>query len=205
MATPKRFQVVLKRPTQAAAIVTWAKAIVQALEGDPTTYPTPTPPLSQVKADIDAFNEAHIATLTRTQGTVAARRVTLDALLIDFDGLRQYVQSLASTDPDNAGTIITSALMYPRQSRAKGKAPLAVRPAPSSGYAVVIAKAVKNAAHEWAYSLDGGETWIVVPSSLQAKVTVGPLKLGVLAKFRHRVVTKTGPGEWDDPVSLIVV
>jgi hypothetical protein len=205
LGAPKRLLVVLRRPASPSKLIIWAQAIVEALAGNPSLYPKPVPPLSQVTADIEAFGAAHVVALSRATGKVEARTALLWPLLADLAALQQFVQSLADADPENAAEIITRAGMSVRKPRAKGKAPLVARAGANTGFVDVIAKAVKNAAHEWAYSLDGGQTWIGMPTSLQAKVKVGPLTPGTLAKFRHRVVTKTGPGDWDDPVSLMVV
>jgi hypothetical protein len=186
-------------------LIIWARAIVAALAANPTMFPKPVPPLAQVTADIEAFDDAHVVALSRASGKVEARDAELLPLLADLDALKQFVQSLADADPENAEAIITKAGMSVRKRRASGKVALVARAGANTGFVDVIAKAVKNAAHEWAYSLDGGQTWLGMPTSLQAKVKVGPLTPGTLAKFRHRVVTKTGPGDWDDPVSLMVV
>jgi hypothetical protein len=186
-------------------MVVWARAIVAVIGDNPSMYPKPVPPLAQVTAHIDAFDDALVASHTRAVGSVAERQAVGVTLIADFDALRQFVQSLADADTENASAIITTAGMTVRKARSKGKAPLVARPSSNSSYVDLIAKAVKNAAHEWGHSTDGGTTWISEPTSLQSKVRVGPLPLGVLVKFRHRVVTKIGPGDWDDPVSLIVV
>lgn len=205
VALPVRLHVVLRRPSSPGKLIIWAKAIVNAMAANPLMYPKPVPPLAQLTSHIDAFAAAHVATQNRTVGLVAVRNEQLPALLADLDAIQHYVQSLADADPENAAPIITTAGMSVRKRRSAGKAPFVVRPSGYTGYVDAIVKAVKNAAHEWAYSLDGGTTWISAPTSLQSKVKLGPLTPGTLAKFRHRVVTKTGPGDWDDPVSLMVV
>lgn len=58
--------------------------------------------------------------------------------------------------------------------------------------------------YEWQYSTDGGHTWVVVPSTLQARTTVSGLTPGATVQFRVRPVTKTGEGDWSQPTSLIV-
>ena len=56
----------------------------------------------------------------------------------------------------------------------------------------------------YAYSTDGGKTWVAAPPSLQAKTTVTGLPAGTSVQFRYRAVTKTGAEDWSTPVTLLV-
>jgi hypothetical protein len=40
---------------------------------------------------------------------------------------------------------------------------------------------------------------------MQAKTTIAGLTVGTTVYVRHRPVTKTGPGDWSQPVSMTVV
>jgi hypothetical protein len=69
---------------------------------------------------------------------------------------------------------------------------------------LVAASAGRRASYEWQYSTDGGKTWVMAPSTLQAKTTVTGLTPGATVDFRYRPVTKTGEGNWSQTVQLIV-
>jgi hypothetical protein len=69
----------------------------------------------------------------------------------------------------------------------------------------LIAKAIQGArAYEWQYSVDGGVTWINLPTTAQANTTVSGLKPGVVTHFRFRVLTKDGLSDWGDAVDHLV-
>jgi hypothetical protein len=62
----------------------------------------------------------------------------------------------------------------------------------------------QRASYEWQYSTDGGKTWIAAPVTIQAKTTVAGLVPAATVLFKYRPVTRTGEGNWSEPVSLIV-
>jgi hypothetical protein len=74
-----------------------------------------------------------------------------------------------------------------------------------SGSVKVVAKSTPGArSHEWQISTDGGKTWTNGTPSAQATTTMTGLQPGVLTTFRQRVITKTGPSDWSQPVTALV-
>lgn len=74
-----------------------------------------------------------------------------------------------------------------------------------SGVIELVAKSLSDReAHEWWISLDKGLNWTVLTPTLQAKTKVEGYPRGTLLTFRHRVILKDGPGNWnlDDVVVL---
>jgi len=64
--------------------------------------------------------------------------------------------------------------------------------------------AARRASYEWQSSLDGGKTWTILPTTLQAKTTVSGLTLGATVMFRSRPVTRTRKGGWSQLTSIVV-
>ncbi len=88
-----------------------------------------------------------------------------------------------------------------RKRQNPAKPPLAAKH-PSIGTVLLVAKAIQGAkTNDWAYSLDGGKTWIRAPASTGAHTTVTGLQSATVVTFRHRVVTKAGPQDWGQPIS----
>ncbi len=83
--------------------------------------------------------------------------------------------------------------------------PLAVKAGATSGSVKVVAKATKGAkASDWQYSLDGGKTWVALPSTTKASTSVSNLTPGTTVQFRQRVLTKAGASDWSVPVPHVV-
>jgi hypothetical protein len=154
---------------------------------------------------------AAIATLQNAQtafkahlGTRGARDDAATALKQLMQQLRGYVEIVASANPAQASTIAQDAAMALKKSPTRHKSDLAVKGV-ASGSVKVVAKALKGAkANEFQYSTDGGKTWIGAPVSTQAHATITGLQPGTTVSYRHRPITKAGPGDWSQTVTGIV-
>ncbi len=204
--SPKAPQVVLRRPHTAVAVLALAKAIYDALETNKGMFPSPNPPMPTFLADINAFDVAQTATHTRTKGTVEARDAKLAVVLSDLGQIRAYVQKVVDADPANAATIAQNAGLSLRKSSARSKTDLSAKPNKkvSGSVDVVVKVGGVKASHEWQYSTDG-KSWTNASPTMQAKTTIPGFTPGTTVFFRHRAVTKTGPDNWSQAVSMIVV
>jgi len=198
--------VVVHRPQRISGFLTLVKAISQSMAAAPSTFPTPNPSLAQFNSDIAAFDAAETTAKTRTPGAAQTRDLKRALVLVDLDHEIAYVQSVVDANPTNAGTIAAAAGMSLRKVASRTKAPLAVKASTTSGSVKLVAKAVaKHTSNEWQYSVDGGKTWVSAPPTTQSKTTIPNLSPGVLTQFRSRAILKTGPSNWSDPVTLMVV
>ena len=85
---------------------------------------------------------------------------------------------------------------------AVSKPPLAVKlTTVLQGTVHLVAKATKSTANLWQYSADGGKTWIDLPQTTKAVTTLASLTPGVSVTVRQRALTKTGMGDWSQPVT----
>jgi len=81
----------------------------------------------------------------------------------------------------------------------------AIAQGPISGSIHIVApSAGGRAAYDWQYSTDGGKTWIDLPTTLQAKTSASGLAAASTVTARYRVATKTGEGDWSQPLSFLV-
>jgi hypothetical protein len=195
---------VLVLPKTVPALITYAQSVATAMTGNPS-FPSPAPALATVTAGMNALHDAESAALARTKGAVAARNDKRLALVTLLQQLRGYIQTVADTDLETAATVIQSAGIAVKKAPArKPRVFDAVQGAMSGSAKLVAASAGRRAAYEWQYSTDGGKTWVMAPSTLQAKTTVTGLTPGATVDFRYRPVTKTGEGNWSQTVQLIV-
>ena len=179
-------------------------AIVSAMTENKGTFVTPNPALALVSGHLGDLQTAQANVQTHAVGLVAIRDAKKAIVVTDMRQLRTYVQQLVDANPAEAETIATQAAMTLRKSPQVHKSDLAVKHL-VSGSVQITAKAVAGAhAHEWQFSVDGGKTWTSVPASLQAHTTIVGLQVGVMTQFRHRDITKSGPGDWSQPISALV-
>jgi hypothetical protein len=202
--TDHRSIVVLKLPTPVQALITYAIGIVKAMTGNPS-FPTAAPTLVTVTTAINDLQTAEAAALARTKGAVITRNEKRTALVALLQQLKGTIQAAADANVENGASIIASAGVAVRKTVVHAPRVFGAKPGAVTGSAkLVAASAGHRASYEWEYSIDGGKTWVTLPVTLQAKTTVVGLAAGSTAQFRYRGVTKTGEGNWSQPVSLLV-
>jgi hypothetical protein len=203
--TGPRSLVVLHLAKPVPAFITQATNIATRMTGNPY-FPTPTPNLALITAAIGTLQTAEATAVSRIKGAAAARNQRRKELVALLEQLRTYVQTVADADEANAPAIIESAGFSLRKKATHTPRVFAAKPGPNSGVAVVVtASAGKPASYDWQYSIDGGKTWVLLTSTLQAKTTVAGLTPGVVAQFKYRVVTRLGATDWSQPVSLTIL
>jgi hypothetical protein len=191
-------------PKSVPALITYAQSVVTAMTGNPS-FPSPVPTLAVVAAAIAALHAAESTALARTKGAVAARNDKRVALVTLLQQLRGYIQTVADADVETATTVIQSAGIAVKKVPANRPRVFVAEQGAASGSAKLIAaSAGRRASYEWQYSTDGAKTWLMAPSTIQAKTTVVGLTPGATVEFRYRPVTKTGEGNWSQTVQLIV-
>jgi hypothetical protein len=194
---------VLKMPTSAKKVAAFAQHVVTSLTNNPS-FPSPTPPLATISADIDALDTAEAAVLSRTKGAVEVRNLKLAAVRSDLEHLLSYVQQVADANTTTAEAVIQSAGMSVRKVTLRNKAPLAVSQGKVAGEAHLIAKSAGHrAAYEWQFSTDQ-KTWTNAPSTLQAKTDIPGLTVATTYFFRVRPVLDTGEQNWSSLVSIVM-
>jgi hypothetical protein len=194
----------LKLPTKTSALTAYAQGIVTAMTYN-QEFPNPTPPLTTVTTAINDFQVAETAALSRTKGAAATRNAKRTALVQLLEQLKTYVQTVADANLDKGAAVVQGAGMAIRKTAVHVPRVFAVKEGAVSGSVKVhAAAAARRASYDWEYSVDGGKTWVSTPSSLQAKTTVSGLAVGTTVQFRYRPVTKTGPGDWSQPLSILV-
>jgi hypothetical protein len=194
---------VLKLSKKIKNIITFANSVSTSMAGN-AYFPSPTPPLATLDADVTALNTAETAVLSRVKGATQNRNAKLAKVHGDLENIRTYVQTRADADPSNATAIIESAGMTVRKVTLHDKPVLTVKEGSVSGTVNLVAKAAGHrAAYGWQYSTDQ-KTWTTLPSTLQAKTGVSGLTTGTVYYFRVQPLIKSGEENWSQVVALLV-
>jgi hypothetical protein len=194
----------LMLPKKVPALITYAQGIVKAMTGN-VYFATPSPMLASVSQAISDLQVAETAVLARTKGAATTRNDKRTALLTLLQELRGYIQAQADANMDTGASIIESAGIAVKKAAVRAPRVFAVKPGAVSGSVKLVThSAGHRASYEWQYSTNGGQAWVTMPSTLQAKTSVLGLTAGSTVEFRYRPVTKTGEGDWSQPISLLV-
>ena len=202
---PRRTIAVLKLPEyEVPLLCTQARGIVLKMTGN-AFFPTPRPSLATLTSAIADLSEAQTATLSKTSGTVALRNEKRVVLVTLLQRLLAYVQATADANVEQAVSIIEGAGMSVKQPRTVNPRVFKAKPGRVSGEVdLETPSAGDDASYEWAYSLDGGITWLSLPPTTQASTTATGLKPGATVHFRYRAVTNDGVRDWSQAVWIIV-
>jgi len=196
--------VVLNLPKPIREHIICVTGIADGIEAHATTFPTPSPSLKQVRKNLDALSAAQAAFQT-FMGTVAAREAARKVSVTDAKGLHAYVQGIATANPEQAEIIAAYASMTVRKTPLRHKPDLVVKQLVSESVKLVAKRINGGRAYEWEYSLDGGKTWIRLPTTTRATTVVLGLESGTVVWFRSRaILRKTGQTDWCQPVSHLV-
>jgi hypothetical protein len=208
MTTAKRINravAVLKLSERITVLINEAQGIVAAMTTNAAIFPAPAPPLATITAAIADLATAETAALARTKGAAANRNDKKAALVQLLEQERTYVQTVSDANMENGTTTIQNAGMSVRKPVVHGPRVFAAKPGAVSGSVKLVApSAARRASYEWEYSINGGQAWVSLPVTLQAKTTLSGLAAGTTVMFRYRGVTKTGEGDWSLPTSLMV-
>jgi hypothetical protein len=175
------------------------------MAGNIAQFPNPTPTLKAVDSAVSDLEKAQAAVLARVKGSTEQRAAKRAALVQLIDALRSYVQGVSDLDPANSAAIIQSAGFAVRKVPAHRARVFAVTQGAMTGSVKVVAPiGAKRASYDWQWSTDGGKTWQLAPSTLQAKTTLQGFAAGSTVSFRYRVTTKAGEAEWSQPIAFLV-
>jgi hypothetical protein len=200
----RRSLAVLKLPRVVVAILTYAQSIVTAMAGN-ARFPSPVPTLAVLTAAIAVLQTAESSALARTKGTVTVRNDKRAALVVLLQQLRGYVQTIADADAENSAAIIQSSGFAVKKTAVRKPRVFAATQGAVSGAAKLVTRSAgPRSAYDWAYSIDAGKSWVLLPSTVQAKTTATGLPAGVTVLFRFRSVTRIGEADWSQPVGLLV-
>ena len=200
-----RALVSLKLPTVVGLLIGFVRAIIQALTGN-AAFPSPTPTLAVLSGAVNDLEIAQTAALTRAKGAVEVRNEKHAALLTLLADLRAYVQTVANAaPPEHSAAIVQSAGMNVRKTPVrKPRVFAAIQGSVSGAVKLVAPFAGSRAAYDWQWSSDGGKTWQLAPSTVQARTGMIGLTPGSTVLFRYRAVTKAGESDWSEPTTFIV-
>jgi hypothetical protein len=197
-----RPHVVLKLHKRIHDVLAFAGHVVQSMTDNPH-FPSPTPSLATVQADIDALARAQATVLSRIHGAASARDVHLESVRIDLSRLRAYVRSIArGVDADTAAELIVSAGFFVKRRGVHPKQrAAAVMGAVSGSVRLTAPFAGKHAAYSWRVSEESGP-WTELPQTTQASTPLDSLTPGRVYRFQVRALTRKGSGEWSDPLTF---
>jgi len=202
---PARALAALKLPRKIGDLINLAQVILKAMTGNPN-FPNPQPTVAAMTTGLNELVAAEAGALVRTKGAVALRNSKKLALVTLLEEWRTCVQSTADANPENGPGIIQSSGATLRKNPQRKNLGFHAKMGTVPGTVKVVAPAAaRRASYDWQYSIDGGKTWVDMPTTLQSRTSVTGMTSLSTVQFRYRSVIKTGAGEWSQPISFLVM
>ena len=210
MLTPK-ITVVLKMPTKWLERQKKLREIYDGIHNDEhhffTTAPSD-PSLADYLTMVTNFDTAMRAVANKEINAVDNRLPIWNIGYDGAQGLRRYVEKLCRLDPANAITIAADAHMEIKGSSHHGKQKMTGSSTRTGEVDLKGLVQYTRQATEWVYCADLGDpaNWnlVRVPPTLAAETTITGLMSGKEYFFKSRVISKFGPSEWSDVITVRV-
>jgi len=194
----------LKLPTRIPDRIARIGAIIERLDGNPR-YATLQPIVNALKPAYAELRAAQVDVTSGTRGKPAVRDRKLVVCEQLLEQLRVGVEGLANDDLENGPSLIEGAFMFVRGRSTRKKQPEALGPGSLPGSVKMSILAMKGAGsyvREW--SADGGVTWTRARVTPEADAVIPDLPIGKFVLFRWAALTKTGLGDWSEPIGIVV-
>jgi hypothetical protein len=196
---------VVNYPTTDEKLITFSLAVLNGFTGN-ATFPSPDPSLAVFSGHITAFQACQVKAIGKGTGTATARNAKRALVKADLKQLCAYAQKVLPTldSVEDARTAIESVFLSVKKTASVNKPPLAAKNTTVSGTVALVAKSVgPNSTYYWEYSVDG-KTWLKAPDTLKAKTTISGLTPATTYSFRFHALTRKGPVDYSQVVTLLV-
>ena len=105
----------------------------------------------------------------------------------------------------SAGPLTIPAIMAEAAKDVSKVIRFSARPGRVSGTVrLMVVSAGKLAGYNWEMSDDGGRTWTTLAPTIVARTSVPALVPLKTYRFRYRVIVRSGPRDWSQPISFVV-
>ncbi len=181
-----------------------AKLIVSKMTGN-VHFPTPTPTLTAVTAQIAVLDADITTALTKAKGTASPMHVATQALESQLRMLAGYVQNIANADQENGVSIIQSAGMDVRKPAARTPKTFSAKVEKVPGEVLLNTKAVPRSSYIYQMTTDPTlvSGWSTMAISNTAKYLKTGLTSGTKYFFRVAIITKSLQGDWSPVISVV--
>lgn len=202
--------------TKIPEVLSCATGIYKGIEGDKATYSAPNPGLPEFYSLIQNLADAQQVATTRVRGAAATRDMHRRYLITGMENERMYIQSLADASPLQAKALIENAGFVATTRGTHSKGILILRLGKQSGSVDCDAnvgmllgagtpRPNQSRFFNWQYTLDGGKTFVPMPSTTTGKTTLTNLPVLTVVGVRVNINLFDGPSDWTPVTSILVV
>jgi hypothetical protein len=199
-------------PKRPLVFLAQANAVYAGLDGHPALFVTPNPALVTLFGQIQDATGAQ-QDVGRIKGAGPVRDGKFRIVSTSLESERVMIQGLCDASPEQALTLIAAAAMQAEDPRGGSDKPLlSAKNGMPSGTVLLEANgrmlddSNRRKLFNWRCTLDGGESFLAMPSTPTGETSLGGLTPLTYAGFQVSVtVHKQPPGPWSQTVRVLVL
>jgi hypothetical protein len=187
-------------------LITDTKHYLASMTGN-AFFPSPTPALTVISADLNLVESSYALSLTKVKGSTSKLHTDVKALSINLKGLAVYVETIANKDPDHADEIIENAGMLVKKPSITQPKTFSVKLGKLKGEVVLDTKASLRGIYIYDLSTDPNlaeASWMRIYIGSKVKFTKDGLNSGTKYFFRTASIVKNVQDNYSPVQSLIV-
>jgi hypothetical protein len=204
---PRKFVIAALFPKKDPEFISYAEGVVTCWTGN-TLVPTPPVTVVAVAALLATLVVAQAAALKKGAGTATTRNTARNKVEVALRQWETYAEGLlAEMAPADAAAALVTLGFHQKKVGTHPKQDFSVESGGPSGSAEIDLKAVARHGtvqycHQ--YMLAGTTIWVDWPPTLDTKVTIPGLPVGMVVSFRWRTLIKGTYGNWSQTLTLLI-
>ncbi len=194
-------------PASDPVAIGFCKSILAMTDPTKNSDFNPTPQeLTNLATDTAAYDTAYAKSRGGGRAATQLLKAARKKIVKDLSHVRDRVQQVAETKatPADAAAVIVGAGLSVKKRTKRNKPPIRVVQGPNSGTAwLELLRVARIATYFWVYSTDQ-KNWSSAPETMKAKLLLTGLTPGQTYYFKFRALTRKGPVDYSQIVSLFV-
>jgi len=200
-------EAVVLLPKSDPAAIGFCKSILAKTDPTKNSDFNPTPQeLTTLATDAAAYDSAYAKSRGGGRAATQALKAARKKIMTDLSHVRDRIQQVAETKttPADAAAVIVGAGLSLKKRTKRNKPPLRAVQGPTSGTAwLELLRVAGIATYYWVFSTDQ-KNWSSAPETMKARLLLTGLTPGQTYYFKFRALTRKGPVDYSQIVSLFV-
>ncbi len=201
----RRFVIAALFPEKHPEFIAYAQALITCWTGN-TIVPSPPVSISAATALLTTLTGAQALALKKGAGAATARNTARGHVEVAFRQWEAYAEGILSAlSPEDAASALTTLGFHQKHAGKSPKQAYTVVPGKLAGTMNIDVKALgRHGTVQYchSYSINGGTTWVDWPPTLDTKLTITGLPVGVAVQFKWRSLIK---GVYGNPSQTLTV
>jgi hypothetical protein len=204
---PRKFVIAAKFPKKDPAFITYTEAIILAWTGN-TVVPNPPVTIPAMTALYNVLTAAQALAVKRGAGAATARNTAREHVEVALRQWESYAEGLlAAMAPADAVAALATLGFFQKKAGVHTKQDQAIEEGKLTGEGELNLKAVgRHGTVQYCvqYSINGGVAWLDWPPSLETKIVITGLPVGVVVWFQWRTLIKGVYGNWSQTLKMLI-